>query len=86
MWGLEGEERVRHYAVADAKYHATAFCDRCGSKLPWRPQGGKIIVVPAGTLDDSPGIQPVQNIFYASRAGWFVPSGDLPSHDELPQK
>ncbi len=81
-----GEELVGRYEVAEAKHFATSFCRHCGSSLPWLGKRGKAVVVPAGSLDVDPGIRPFQNIFFASRAPWYVEPGSLPEHDELPPR
>ena len=39
-------------------------------------------LVPAGNLDDDPGLQPERNIFWASRAPWYVAAAELPTFDE----
>ena len=83
---LEGEELVGRYELPDTRYFATSFCKRCGSSLPWASQGGRTVVVPAGTLDDDPGIRPSQNIFCASRAVWYKDPGDLIEFATLPGK
>lgn len=83
---LSGEAQVGRYELAEAKHFATAFCKQCGSSLPWLGKSGLAVVVPAGSLDDDPGIRPSQNIFCGSRAGWFIEPGTLPQHDELPRK
>jgi hypothetical protein len=84
---LTGEAFVGRYEHPEAKYFATCFCTHCGSSLPWAVQGGKNIVVPAGTLDDDPEIQPQQNIFWGSKATWFTHSPcELPQYDEFPTK
>jgi hypothetical protein len=83
---LDGEDYVSRYELADAKYFATSFCKHCGSSLPWLAKGGKAVVVPAGSLDDHPGIGPFQNIFWESRAAWYVEPSALPSYEELPPK
>ena len=41
--------------------------------------------VPAGTLDEAPDAAPLRNIFWDSRAPWFVPTSELPHHAELPE-
>lgn len=83
---LKGEELVGTFALPEAKHFATAFCKQCGSSLPWRAQTGKALIVPAGTLDQEPEIRPIQNIFCASRADWYVEPVTLPNHDELPPR
>jgi hypothetical protein len=81
-----GEESVGRYELPDAKYFASCFCQQCGSTLPWAVKGGKNIVVPAGTLDDDPGIEPFQNIFWGSKAPWFKAADTLECYDEFPGK
>ncbi|MET0089935.1 MAG: GFA family protein [Candidatus Thiodiazotropha sp.] len=81
---LRGEASVGRYELPTAKHFATGFCKVCGSTLPWLAQSGKAVVVPAGSLDEDPGIRPMQNIFYASRAIWHTDPASLPSFDELP--
>jgi hypothetical protein len=44
------------------------------------------VAIPAGTLDDDPGVRPVVNIFVASKAPWFEISDGLPQFDEFPPK
>ena len=83
---LEGESRVTSYLPEDTKYFATAFCQRCGSSLPWLSKSGKAVIVPAGTLDKHPGIEPSQNIFCASKAQWYIQTAQLPEYDEMPVK
>lgn len=81
---LQGETHVGHFPLPGAKHYATAFCTHCGSSMPSLAQTGRAIVVPAGTLDDDPGIRPSQNIYCASRAIWHTDPASLPEHDELP--
>ena len=83
---LKGETLVGSYIPEETRHFATAFCSNCGSSLPWKSKSGKAVVIPAGTLDQHPGIEPFQNIFCSSRADWYKPSGELPEHNELPVK
>ena len=83
---LTGEDQVGVYYPPLTKYFATAFCKTCGSSLPWQSKGRDTMVIPAGTLDDDPGIKPVNNVFYASKAPWHVVASDLPTFDELPPR
>ena len=83
---LTGEELLGRFEHPDAKHFATGFCTRCGSNLPWLAQSGRSVIIPAGTLDEDPGIRPSQNIFFASRAPWRESVDALPQHDELPPR
>ena len=81
---LRGEQSVVNFLPQETKYFATAFCKKCGSSLPWKSKGSEVIIVPAGTLDQSPGIEPIQNIFFDSKADWYIASSELPAYDRLP--
>lgn len=83
---ISGEELVGRFEEKNAKYFASSFCKKCGSSMPWLAQGGKNRIVPAGTLDDDPGIRPQQSIFYASKACWYEQVSDLPQYTTLPGK
>ncbi len=83
---LSGEELVARFDPENTKYFATCFCKNCGSSLPWLSKSGKVIVVPAGTLDEDPEIRPTQNIFCDSRPAWYVAAELLPEHEEMPPK
>ncbi len=83
---LNGEEWVGRYEVEDAKHFATSFCKQCGSSLPWLGKSGKVVVIPAGSLDDDPHIRPSRNIFCGSRVVWYREPIALPEYDELPPK
>ncbi len=83
---VQGEISVGRYEKPDAKYFATCFCKTCGSSLPWAVQGGRNVVVPAGTLDEDPELRPLHNSFWESRAPWHTETSDLPKFAELPKK
>ena len=83
---LSGDDHVKQYDLPGAKYFSTAFCETCGSSLPWHAQGGKAVVIPAGTLDENPEEKPVQSIYWDSHADWYVNPDELAKHDELPPR
>ena len=45
---------------------------------------GASVIVPAGTLDDDPGIRPIVHIHTASKAIWFEITDTLPQFREFP--
>lgn len=81
---FSGESLVKRFVPKQTKRFATAFCNNCGSSLPWLTKTEKVIVIPAGTLDQDPDIKPSQNLFCASGADWYVAVEDLPQHDNMP--
>ncbi len=79
-----GQDQVADYVLPGARYFATAFCRRCGGELP-RVSGERgVAVVPAGSLDTDPGMQPLAHVFVGSKADWFDITDRLPQHAELP--
>ena len=81
---LSGEDSVGRYDPPETKYFTTSFCKNCGSSLPWLSKSGQVVIVPAGSLDDDPGIRPSKNIFCGSRSAWYTAASSLPEHEEGP--
>jgi hypothetical protein len=78
---LSGEEHVRAFKVPEAQRFTNTFCATCGGPLP-RQRADDVVVVPAGSLDDTPPITPQARIFSASRASWSCSGDDLQSYAE----
>ncbi|MGD8385252.1 MAG: GFA family protein [Lysobacterales bacterium] len=81
-----GADQVGRYEPPETKHYATSFCRHCGSSMPWLEKTGQTYIVPAGSLDDDPGIRPSQNIYCASAAAWYTAAASLPQYDELPPR
>ncbi len=79
---LTGGDKVETYKLPEAERFSQSFCRECGSGLPH--VGLTRVVVPAGSLDDDPGIGPGLHIFVTSKAPWFEIADDLPRYDEYP--
>lgn len=77
-----GEDAIRRFELPDARAFCTSFCSHCGSALPWRTKNGKWMLVPAGGLDDAPGVTPDKNVYWDSRAPWYVAAETLPCFAE----
>jgi len=67
---ISGEETIRRYDVPGRNL-TSAFCEKCGSPVPYVSKSGEALVVPAGSLDKAPGIAPHSNIFWSERASWY---------------
>jgi len=78
---ISGAEWVRRYEApireAPPPYR-TAFCGRCGSPVPDPPPGAAWFELPAGLLDDDPGVRPERHIFVECRSAWFEIADALP--------
>jgi hypothetical protein len=66
---LSGVDKVRTFNLP-ATRHNKSFCLVCGSALPGMVMNGKLLVVPAGSLNSEVPIRPTAHIFGASRASW----------------
>ena len=83
---LSGEELIKSFKVLDAERFRTVFCSNCGSPLPRIAPDLSLAVVPAGSLDRSPDIDPTARIFWESRADWSYDAGDIPVWPAYPEQ
>jgi len=76
-----GAALLRRYKVPEAERFYNCFCSQCGSPMPRVvPELGGV-VIPAGTLNEEPPIQPGARIFQDSRVQWSCTGDDLPAYD-----
>lgn len=80
---IRGEEHLKRYKVPEAERFTNQFCGQCGSPMPRAVADKDFVVVPAGTLEQEPPIQPSARIFWDSRAHWSC-CDDLPVFPEYP--
>ncbi|WP_310620323.1 GFA family protein [Flexibacterium corallicola] len=78
-----GQEVIATYQLPETR-HARSFCKSCGSALPNQQMGGKLLVVPAGSLDTTVKMEPNAHIFMASKAEWDEELEHLPKLEGLP--
>jgi len=82
---LEGQDLIKIYEapiVRNPPPYRACFCSRCGSPVPDPNSPHQFVEVPAGLLDDGPGLIPDKHIFVEHKAHWFEISGDLPRMTE----
>jgi len=79
----KGEALLKQFKVPDAERYYTNFCSRCGSPMPRVIPQLDGVLIPAGSLNDEPPIQPGARIFWDSRAQWSC-SDELPTFAEIP--
>jgi len=77
---VAGEERIETYESSPGTRRT--FCRACGSRGPFPAPDGKHVVVPAGLLDDDPGVRPALHMFVGSKAPWWEIRDDLPQFEE----
>ena len=82
---LAGESEVVRYSGTGSPHAGSAFCGICGSPMPRAAPSGRIDI-PAGSLDDDPGVRPGANIHVAEKADWVALDADLPAFATVPAK
>ena len=82
---IRGSELVTTYEApireAPPAYRA-CFCSRCGSLVPDPNATSPLLEVPAGSLDDDPGLRPQRHIYVEANSQWFAINDDLPQFDK----
>lgn len=83
---LSGEELLKSYKVPEAERYITVFCSNCGSSMPRINREQGFVVLPAGTLDNEPQMQPLARIFQDSRAEWSCQGDDVACFETYPPR
>ena len=81
-----GEDAIKSYKVPDAKFFSTVFCATCGAPLPRYSPERALAVVPAGSLDTEPAIEPTGRIFKGSAASWSCSNDAIPEFEQYPPR
>ncbi len=66
---VSGENNVKQFTLPSTR-HKKSFCSTCGSALPNTQMEGKLLAVPAGSLNEKISIKPNAHIFVSSKAEW----------------
>ena len=81
---LAGESAITRFKLPDAQRFAVWFCSKCGTRVPHEIPGRGDYLIPAGILDDDPVKRPENNIFWSSKAPWYVEPREMPKFPEYP--
>ena len=82
---LSGEELIKTFNLPDTR-HVRSFCSHCGSPVPTVMKEGRMVLVPAGCLDEPVETAPTAHLFMASRANWEDGITVAPKLDGYPEK
>lgn len=66
---LSGQDKVTFFNLPSTR-HCKSFCSVCGTALPSSQAEGKLVLVPAGSLDSPVAKRPDAHIFMSSKASW----------------
>ncbi len=81
---LKGDKNITVYDLPGAERFGNGFCKRCGSSVPRQSKNSPMVNIPAGALDDPPGIGASAHIFTGSKVDWFEITDNIQQHDEMP--
>lgn len=79
---LRGQADMAHYALSAVLVRS--FCRQCGSVVPYAAGDGTRMVLPAGGLDDDPGVRPGVHGYVAAQAPWHTITDALPRFATAP--
>lgn len=82
---LSGKESVTSFTLPGTR-HSRSFCRVCGSAMPSLQMDGKLLVVPAGSLDSRNKLKPNARIFFGSQAGWVPLIESTDAFDRFAEK
>ena len=80
---IAGQDKVTFFNLPSTR-HSRSFCSVCGSALPSSQAEGKLIVVPAGSLDTAVDKKPDAHLFISSKAGWDTGLEEIPKMEKYP--
>jgi len=80
----QGKDVIKSYTAPllyEPPVYETLFCSKCGSPVPSPNPSGDMLEIPAGLLDDDPGISPDKHIFVELLPKWDQILDGLPQYD-----
>ncbi|MES2801216.1 MAG: GFA family protein [Bdellovibrionota bacterium] len=80
---MRGIDKIKTFNLAPTR-HTKSFCKECGSALPNLQMEGKLLVVPAGSLDSELSVKPEAHIFWSSKSSWSKELENLKKFEKLP--
>ena len=77
---LSGEDMMAEFESSPGSRRKR--CRVCGCPAPGKAPISPTVSIPAGLLDDDPGVRPVLHVFASSKASWWAIADDLPRHEK----
>ena len=82
---LSGQDNITNYEHPSREF-SKSFCKICGSALPFINKTKTSLILPAGSLNELPNIQPQANIFTSEEACWLKPGLQAESFSGFPEQ
>ncbi|OED40773.1 hypothetical protein AB833_11815 [Chromatiales bacterium (ex Bugula neritina AB1)] len=81
---LQGEDNIVVYDHPGAERFGNSFCRTCGSSVPRKAVSSPMVNIPAGSIDDAPGIDSKGHIYTNSKSNWFDITDGRDQFEEMP--
>lgn len=81
---LKGEGSTTVYEHPTRGF-SSSFCTACGSGLPFVNKAKTTLIVPAGSLNELPELQPQANMFRSEEACWLKPGLQAKNFEGFPE-
>jgi len=81
---LKGKPNVTAYDHPTRGF-SKSFCNVCGSALPFVNKDKTTLIIPAGSLNELPDLQPQANMFTSEEACWLKPGLNAKSFSGFPE-
>ena len=82
---ISGQELVQEFQRPSG--YGSSFCRVCGSPAPDANRARTRYGIPAGVLDDDPGVEVLEHIYVASKASWEIIGDAAPQYaEDLPPR
>ncbi|HZL00201.1 MAG TPA: GFA family protein [Caulobacteraceae bacterium] len=79
-----GEPKPTERRLASGQRHTSRICPSCWSRISTRREGAPVVILRAGTLDDTAWLRPVAQIWTSSALPWALLPDDVLSYAEQP--
>lgn len=80
---VSGQENIRTFILPSTQ-HIKGFCKTCGSSMPNILNDGKLLMVPAGSLDGPCTLKPTAHIYLSDKASWDENLEGVNKFEEFP--
>lgn len=80
---ITGQDKIKTFTLPLTR-HTKSFCRECGSAVPSLQLEGKLLAVPAGSLDTKMTLKPDAHLFFSSRAGWDDGLENIKKFEQFP--
>ena len=77
---LSGKDLMQRFESSTGSFRT--FCKVCGSIAPSKATYLTTLSIPAGLLDNDPGVRPKLHVFVSSKAPWWDIADGLPQHEK----